>query len=87
MFFVEFFEGVDNCGGSSSVLVCQIQEINYLANSCILHYQHVLGQYFKKGKQTPLRIEPGICIELSRIRCTFFWIGSSDLIILPTPKS
>lgn len=47
----------------------------------------MLRKDLKKSQKASLSIEPSICIKLYKEGVTFFWMGSSDLIILPTPKS
>jgi hypothetical protein len=87
VFFVEFLEGVDDGGDGLAVLVGEVEEVDHFADGGVLDHEHVLAEDFKQGEDAALGVEPGVSVELRRARATFFWIGSRDLMMRPTPKS
>lgn len=61
--FVDFLQWVENSRDALSVLIHQIQEIYDLADCGILDHNHMLGEVFQQGKETPLCIEPSISVQ------------------------
>ena len=87
MLLVKLLQWVEDSRSGLSVFVSQVKEVDDFAEGCVLDDDHVLGEDFQEGKEASLCVEPGVCIELNKKILTFFWIGSRDLTIRPTPKS
>lgn len=87
MSLVQLFEWVDDGGDLLTVLIGHIEKVDDFTDGGILEDEHMLRQNFNEGHEAPLGVVPGVRVDLHNRRCTFFWMGSRDLMILLIPNS
>lgn len=87
MTLVELLQRIDDGGDFLAVFVSHVQEVDDFAEGSVLEDEHVLRQNFDECEEATLGVVPCVGINLSKLKATFFWMGSRDLMMRLIPNS